>query len=458
MQEIILEKFWGKYISVPIMFLFAVLTLIPMYPEENESAIKFIVPSIVWFVLFVIYVVFVIKENALPKCKKDEKGILFIFKVGSDSQYKDFKFSVEENFKKSLIMSDTKIVPICINSNALKNYDLSNSQVMTELLNKTNCYFCIEFFVESDSLDRPQKYETTINGGVLSPNVSKEAVDFLINGLSYGAKPIHRIKFDSTDKIDKLKEVTKYLAVLSEYVISLLLVMCDKDSEALSILIGLYKTINKKHVLYKLICEALGEAIWHLLPKIYDKYYKTNDSSYLDEIEYYMDLANSVHSTPYEYNLNKAQLVFLKYRDITLAKSHINECKKINTNDHWKYSEAFLIMDEQCNPNVVFSKYKQLKDNTYNVVEIIYFIERILDVEPEKAILHLALGVLYDNNNDVVLSNCHFKRFINDYDGEIVIRKNILKQIEEKIDLKICPKIAESNPCYNCKESKVSVS
>ena len=60
MQEIILEKFWGKYISVPIMFLFAVLTLIPMYPEENESAIKFIVPSIVWFVLLVIYVVFVI--------------------------------------------------------------------------------------------------------------------------------------------------------------------------------------------------------------------------------------------------------------------------------------------------------------------------------------------------------------------------------------------------------------
>jgi len=458
MQDTILKKFWGKYISIPIIFLLALLALIPMYPEENESFSKLIIAAIIYFIIFIIYTIFVINENALPKCKKNDIGVLFVFKVGSESQYKDFKFSVEENFKKNLIISKTKIVPVCVNSSVLKNYNLSDSNTMTNLLNKTNCYFCIEFFVESDSLDSPQKYETTINGGVLSPSVSKEAVDFLLNGLSYGAKPIHRIKFDSTEKIDKLKDVTKYLTVLSEYVISILLVMCDKESEALSILISLYKILDKRHVLYKLICEALGEAIWHVLPKIYDKYYKSNDSSYLDEIEYYIDLANTVHPTPYEYNLNKAQLVFLKYRDIALARSHINECRKINTNDHWRYSEAFLIMYEQDNPNVVFSKYKLLKDNTYNIVEIIDFIEKILDVEPEKTILHLALGILYDNNNDKVLSNCHLKRFINDYDGKTAIRKSVLRQINKKIDSKICPKIVESNPCYNCKENKVNMS
>lgn len=458
MHDIIFEKFWGKYISIPIVFLMALLALLPLYPDENENFLKLTIAAIIYFIIFIIYTAFVIKENSLPKCKKNEIGVLFIFKVASESQYKDFKFSVEENFKKNLIISNTKIVPVCINSNLLKNYNLSDAKIMTDILNKTNCYFCIEFFVESDSLDMPTKYETTINGGVLSPNVSKESVDFLLNGLSYGAKPIHKIKFSSTDKIDKVKETTRYLTVLSEYAISILLVMCDKNSEALSILMGLYNTLNKKHMLYKLICEALSEAIWHVLPSIYEKYYKTNDVCYLEEIEYYIDLANFVHPTPYEYNLNKAQIVFLKDRDISLAKKCINECKRINTNDYWKYSEAFLLTYEHENPNVVFNKYKELKGNSYNVVEIIIFIEKILLEEPEKTILHLALGVLYDNSNNKALSEYHLRSFISDYDGKISIRKNISKQIDSKIYSSNCPKIVESNSCNNCEGDKVNIS
>ena len=304
--------------------------------KENEKYTIFILTAITCFLLFIIYTIQVIRQNVLPHCKKDEVGVLFIFKVASEVQYKDFKFEVEENFKNNIETCTTKIVPICINASSLKDFNLSNSQSMTKLLNKTNCYFCVEFFIESDSLNNPSKYVTSINAGVLSPNVSKNAVEFLLNGLSYGTKPIRKIKFDSKDKIDTLKDATNYLTILSEYTISILLIMCNKSSEALSILTSLYFTIPKEHVLYKIISEAIHEAIWHILPSIYDKYYRTDDKTYLEQIEYYTKLAYSAIPNSYDYNLNMAQLVFLKNHDIALARKHINECKAINSNDYWR--------------------------------------------------------------------------------------------------------------------------
>lgn len=450
MENKLLEKLGFKPISILLFFIILCGGAVPFIPEEGESFRKLIWYIITSIVLLAAYIIFVIHQNRLPRCKKGEEGVLFVFKVVSEEQYTEFKFAIEENFKKSIKVDTIKIVPVCVNASRLKNYDINDKKYMTKLLNTTNCYFCVEFFIESDSKDRPTRYSTTINAGVLSPNVSQKEIAFLIKNLSYGTTRIHKVSFDSQDRINALHVTSDYLTILSEYAISVLLIMCNKSSEALAILTVLKNTTPKEHVLFKMINEAVYQAVLHIIGPLFDKYYITNDIYYLEQLEYYVELANASVPNQYSYHLNMAKIVFLKNRDIVSAKEHIKHCKLINENDYWKYSEAFLLAYDFENPNIVFSKYKQLEDNSYNLIEIIAFIEQILEEEPNRQLLHLALGILYDYNGDSELSSCHLKQFINNYKGNIPLRRKSLELIKEKILSDVCELNKQSLFCQNC--------
>lgn len=453
-EEIFLEKFWGKPISVFFLGFILCLGAIPFIPNEKESYISIVLYVIIAFVFLVAYLIYVISKNKLPSCKKDEIGVLFIFKVASEKQYKEFQFSIENNFNENAKEKAIKIKPIFLNAAELKNYDRNNTSYMVSLLSKTNCYFCIEFFVESDSLDNPTEYLTTINTGVLHPNVSKESVEFLIKNLSLGNKPVRKLKFNSKDKINALKITSNYLTVLSKYAISILLIMSNRISDSIGLLTSLHNNTNHKHILYKMICEALYEASFHKFSDYLNKYKKSYDKAFLDKLEHYLTLANIALPNQYNYHLNMAQVIFLKYRNIDLANKHINFCKIIGDNDYWKYSEAFLLAYETNDPNIVYGRYKSLKNNSYNVIDIVAFIEAILSEEKEKSILHLALGVLYDTHDYPILASCHFRQFIDNYDGEIPLRKNTLKTIKNKIDYAICKENQGYDNCNTCFQNR----
>ncbi len=258
-MEIFLEKFWGKPISIPVIIILLGIGSIAFLPKEDEHLTSLLLYILFALALLLIYCNFVAKTNKLPHCKKDEIGVLFVLKVASEEQYLDFKHSIENNFIDNLKEHNIKIVPICVNAVQLKNYDKNNATYMAKLLSSTNCYFCIEFFVESDSINKPTKYRTTINTGVLHPNVSKQAVDFLIKNLSFGTTPIKSLKFTTKDKIDVLKTASQYLAILSQYAISILLIMSNKIPAAISMLVSLHSAIDCSHILYKMISETLYE-------------------------------------------------------------------------------------------------------------------------------------------------------------------------------------------------------
>ena len=122
----------------------------------------------------------------------------------------------------------------------------------------------------------------------------------------------------------------------------------------------------------------------------------------------------------------------------------------MNENDSWEYSDAFLYTYDIGDPNVVYQKYCSLTQNSYKSVEIIAFIEKILEEEPEKHILHLALGILYDNNLDTELASCHFRQFTEKYNGKIKLRKRALQIIKAKIIADVCINPKTPSYCENC--------
>lgn len=450
LKELFLEKFWGKPISIPILVLLYICGAAAMLSNINDNLTSIIVQLSIYFILIIIYVIYVIHENSLPRCNKNEIGVLFIFKTATDEQYNDFKYIVEENFRQKIGRTKVKITPICINASKLKKYDRDNKKYMRSLLLKVNCDFCIEFFIEANSLNNPTKYSTTIHTGVLHPDISKEATDSLMNKLSFGAKPIRKIDFDCNNKLNALKAITNYLRDLSEYIIGLLLIMYNDNKNAVSVLENLFNIVPNNHKLHPLISDALYEAAIREASRHSEEHTRTGKKLSLLNYEKHIELANLAIPDRYVYHLNMATIDFLKYRNISSAKSHIKRCKELNDNDHWKYSEAFLLAYETDDPNIVYSKYMHLINNTYNVMNIINFIEKILEIEPDKVILHLALGLLYYNNNDKALANCHLKQFLHTYNNKITIRKKILEDIKNKTDSNLCSENMSESSCNNC--------
>ena len=126
MQEKIFEKYWGKPTSIPILIVGFVIGAIIFIPSSDENWLGLIIYIIATLVISCFYVLYVIKRNTLPHCKKNELGVLFVFRIASDTQYDDFKFTIEQNFKNNLQSASNKIVPIFLNSSSLKKYDANN--------------------------------------------------------------------------------------------------------------------------------------------------------------------------------------------------------------------------------------------------------------------------------------------------------------------------------------------
>ncbi len=456
MTDLFLNKFWGKWCSIPVALALVVIGALGFIPDEDGSFIKLIIYGVASTLLFFVYCIYVVRNNALPSCKKNCKGVLFIFKVVSEKQYKDIQFLVKQNFANNINNISGKIYPVCLDYSELikhkkyKDYDINNSKIMKDLLQKTNCYFCVEFFIETDSVDAPNNYQATINTGLLHPAVSEMLLTYLKEALFNGSMPVQKLRFTSGDKVDALKLTTIHLSVLSEYVAALLYLILNKPKDAVEVLKELYCICDRSQKMFEYICEAYYNASILASAQCLREFYETNSIDCLDKAENYLECANTAMPDQYDYHLNMASIVFLKRRDVVSAQNHIKRCKEINKNDHWKYSDIFLYTYADGNPNVVYQKYTNLSNNSYNCVEIISYIERVLEQEPDKYILHLALGVLYKNVGDLHLSSCHFIRFLNTNADSCQLRANTVKRIQLKLDYNICDENKDKNMCEKC--------
>ncbi len=450
--EKIFEKTIFKPVSIPFLFATLVFACLPFVPKDTESWIPLYICLFLSLAIFVFYCIVVICVNKLPHCKKGHVGVLIIIDTPTNKLYKDFVRSIREHFQECLTDSHLKTMPIFLNANRIKKYNKNDDKAMSKLLSETNCCFFANFFIETDNSDNPTQFNTKLNIKLSNTDIPSSAQEFLSENVPIISKPIRFKPYNKDAKIEFINSVSGDLRILSEYIIAVSYYMSNSIEQAHAVLDSLYSSLDGTHTMYNLICRTLQSLLFYEANLHIVEWLDSRAPALLDMAENKTLDADKISPGQYPFHLNYAKLLFLKYRDVASAKVHIAQCKKINTNDYWKYSEAFLIMYEKEDPNIVYTRYTQLKNNSYqDVLGIIKFIEHVLLQEPEKNILYLALGLLYENINDDTFANCNFRKFFNLYKGKIPLRNKRENDLRQKLQPCKCPEQESSADCSICK-------
>ena len=146
-------KPYGVFVTMLIMVIFCIDAI----PEAGESFIKLNAWIVISFITTIIHIIAIYSHNKLPVAKWDELGVLFVFHVQSDAVYSDAKHNLIENFNQTSNKIGKNMRAVCINSARLNNYNLGDEKVITTLLNKTNCVFCVDIVYHVDDINNSNK-------------------------------------------------------------------------------------------------------------------------------------------------------------------------------------------------------------------------------------------------------------------------------------------------------------
>jgi len=124
---------------------------------------------------------------------------------------------------------------------------------------------------------------------------------------------------------------------------------------------------------------------------------KTGDQDYLLKSKPFLDKIQKIDPGHYDSHVKRALWLFVVNRDIAGAKKELNKCKNVHYDISWRYSFAFLLAYEGNLEKAVDEYKRAFKGEILPSVlgEIIDFIERIVQKEPEKNQLLFCLGLIY---------------------------------------------------------------
>lgn len=446
------KKLIFRPISILILFIAEALYCANLWPSKDEKYVRFIVSCCICFAFLCVYSIIVFSLKRLPKAPKNKLGVLFVFHAETDELFADAKFNIIENFKSVSDKFKISFVPICINANSIKDYSNGNKALMVKLLHKTNCMFSVDIIYQVDNAKNENKYALKINIGTLHPVFDEKQNKFLIGEMNRVAKPITFQKFDREQKLDKLNVTALHLNFAAKYIIALVYILIE-DYEISDVLLkDLYEQLPQgENWFFESIKKAYYISCCGMEAYYNKKYVDTKDIKYLDKSEDYLFKMNDMYPNTYPYHLDMSYIQFVKYRNVYKAQQHIMTCKKLAVDDRWVYSDAFLSAYRNENLVVIARKYEKAINTSYNIVDIIEFIEDVLTTEPEKDILHLPLAMLYNATDDTKLSIIHADEFLKSY-NYVKLDKYLKKKIDaikkkrcmgcKIIDCGVCDKTA----------------
>ncbi len=446
----LLEKYFLQPISIFVLILLEIVFLLTQYSDEKGFDNKFIAYTIIAFVFVVGYSIAVYYHNRVDKAKKGELGVLFVFHTENDSVYKEEKYKMKENFDKATAKFSCKIKPIFVKSQKIKNYDFRNRELLTNWLNKTNCVFVVDIVYLVEAGTNETNYELLIDSGVLSSDINDNNNRFIEKELYIATKQIKNQKFNNNNKLEKIKFTANSLSDAVNYVVGLVLLFNKEILVAEQLLYELFMSMDKKNVLYERVKTAYCNTCVANELYNWDRYYDTDDVSYLDKVEKYLETINELYPNTYGYCLDMAAIVMLKYNSVKKAKELIDKCKEMNKNDFWRYSDAFLTAYEGNDIYAVIRKYDKVKDSEYNVVRIIQFVEKKLEANKSKIVLYLALGLLYKQCDQLKLMKYNLAQFNSKYKYKPK-DKNSKKIIEELLVMTDEQCLSCDAECISCK-------
>lgn len=443
-----------NYISIFILLATSIFTCIQFIPNTRQQSYTQLLCMILLLLISnIVYDILVIKKNCLPWVNKNKLAILFIVNTEKHEIYNTVKYKLIDEFNEKLKSSKKNFKILCIPKSLIHNYNLDNNESVIKLLIRTNCIFIINVKYNVDDVNNFENYELELKIGIIHPKFTDIAEKILLQNMDIIHAPIHKQKGNKENLIQKFNFTANYLTLTCKYIIGFVLLLGNVIEDSNILLSEVYSILALEthntpviNVLKYHIKSPLFQSYLLLAGKENDKYYLKKDKKHLIICEDLLEKANIVIPNTYEYNLYKSPITFLLYRDIKSAINYINNCKSIKKHGEWLYSEAFLLAYSNKNPWIIYKKYKYaFKDDCY-IVSITDFIEEILIEEPEKIILHFALGLIYEESKHFILMKKHFSLF---KDKSYLLDSTLLQMINEKILSNSCSDSCSEIECDN---------
>ena len=462
------SEFFKRYIKHPIgilvVFVFFLWTAIRIYPKSGENQTVYILSIAVLVLVFILYTAFVCVSNRIPRASKSKLGILVLIHAVNDNVYNDIRYNVEINFREFTSEASRTIQPIYINTNKTKVPSLSESKRMVTLLQKTNCVFCVDLILQVDDSTQAESYLLKTNSAIIHPRFSEEGIIAIRKELNRAGQPLKIISFNKSKKLQVLSFTTQQMAFAVQYLIGLVFLFSGNVFESEKQFSKLLSQANATNCnYYKNICEKYSDACDGIVGYYANEFKKSHDVSCLDNALSFLAKYNQYSPGTYSYHLNAAWLLFLKDRSVSECKQHITKCKQISSKNEtsWMLSDVFLLAYESNNAGLIYRRYKATikscssLDYAINYVDIIAFIEYVLECEPEKIMLNLVLAILYDSLGDISLS-IHYARHFNEVHSFSEKEKDVKKFITALISNPKCDNCHHTYTCDNCRTFQAS--
>lgn len=282
---------------------------------------------------------------------------------------------------------------------------------------RKRCLLFLKVAINYDKCDDTILYDMSLDAVILHRMYADSVERKFKKEFSEVLKNFRRVSFETKDMMGKMRATASDLSICCNYIMGLSFFLnaeflnAEKVFEALWLRIQFddkwRKMADSVNILrYKMFMTI---ALTHL-----DRY--ENQSAEKQDLlltEEYLEKGNALIKNTYIYNLHKAYVCVAKNQDIKQARHYINMCKQTCKGDvSWKYSEAFLRAYEDRTIGSIVSGYKAALKVKYNIVNLIYFIEKVLEAHPERRGLHLALAILYEDNEDYQLAKEHFDLYV----------------------------------------------
>lgn len=429
--EKIIDEIWGKWWSVPILLIISVLTAIPSIVNVlsavsytmTENGISYNVPKMEGIYIAIAILVcflglnlwnllFVFSKNYIKRASKGKTGILIYIDTDDKQIYNETRRKFGEEFKENLFNGFEDIyVPF-----GMKKIDYRKKKVIP-LLRKKRCILFLNIRINYDKDNTSVIYDMKINGAIVHVTYSDDVEKEFQKIFSMMLQNFKNIVFPSKEMIKKLRITATEMSMACEYVIGLSLFLNGdlKKAEVIFAEVVKRKPTSEQWQKVYLGIQRMRHEIFMIYAKVYmEKYQRQcDDDILLDKVDVLLEKAKECCGMTYEYCLNKAYYYIAKKQDSKKASELINLCKQMkHAPQTWKYSEAFLKAYDNKSINTIVTSYNVALRVSYNILDLIIFIESALEREPNRHGLLLAVGILYKSLDDKELSDESIRKYI----------------------------------------------
>lgn len=419
------EKWIGVVIALFVSFIFYVCMKQRWQSMENGDVYTKIF-FLMLLVINIIYDVHIFKNYYIPRAAKNKIGLMVNIDAENSNVYKETKRKFGEEFKKYAGKEfDVIFVPI-----EKKIYYKKNEQFI-KLIHRKRCILYLRITVNTNSGHNEIRYNLQVGATILHARYEENVKESFQKEFDENLDSISQHMFSEMESFEMMRMTAEKLSLVCSYVMGLSFFLNGDLSRSQEVLTELHQLLKRQNNESKIIkkVECLLYDIFMTKAMIYSQVVLFNPGNIrvIKSMDECVKEANRYIPNTSSYYLNRA------YCDVALdriedAKNAINMCKQLcqesnSKEQRWKYSDAFLCAYENKSLTKIVQAYSRALKVKYDLQDLIIYIEMIVKNRPEKIGLYLALGILYEENGDIILAK-------ENYDIYIEQQENKMKTLE----------------------------